>query len=363
MSRFSLVFLLFLVLVVPGPAGAASPDIVVSQVYGGGGNSGAPFTNDFVEFFNRGSTSIDVTGWTVQYATSSSTTWSRSSLSGSIAPGHHYLVQEGSGGSAGSPLPAADAVGTFNLSSSSGKVAVVRSDTALTCGGSPGSCASDPSIADFVGYGSAADYEGTAAAPGLSSTTAAMRADSGCTETDNNASDFSSAAPDPRNSAAAQHDCGGSPPPPPGPGASADATVTADVASTLTISLSKTAVDFGRIELGTPIPSIPEDATVASNDAAGYMLSVHRTAFMPDDLPLALSAQAPPGAQLNPILAGGAKVAIPIAPAPDLQIGSTAAASGAGGDVWPTGVGFLEPLPLVHGGLHTATLTYTVIGR
>jgi hypothetical protein len=356
------VLLLFLPLVVPGPAGAASPDVVVSQVYGGGGNSGAPFTNDFVELFNRGSTSIDVTGWTVQYATSSSTTWSRSTLSGSIAPGHYYLVEEGSGGSAGSPLPTADAVGTINLSSSSGKIAVVRSDTALTCGGSPGSCASDPSIVDFVGYGSAADYEGSAAAPGLSSTLSAMRADAGCAETDNNASDFSSAAPDPRNSAAAQHDCGGSPPPP-GPSASADATVTADVASTLSISLSKTAIGFGRIDVGTPIPSIAEDVTVANNDAAGYMLSVHRTAFIPDDLPLALSAQAPPGAQLNPILVGGAKVAIPIAPARDLQIGSTAAVSGAGGDVWPTGVGFLEPFPLVHGGVHTATLTYTVMGR
>ena len=363
MSRLTLVLLFSLVLVAPGPAGAASPDIVVSQVYGGGGNSGAPFANDFVELFNRGSTVIDVTGWTVQYATSSSTTWSRTALSGTIAPGHYFLVHEASGGAAGSPLPTADAVGTINLSSSSGKVAVVRSDTALSCGASPGSCASDPSIADLVGYGSAADYEGSAAAPGLSSTSAAMRADAGCTDTDDNGSDVSSAEPDPRNSAAAQHDCGGSPPPPSGPSAFADATVTADVASTLSISLSKPALDFGRIELGTPVPSIPEDVTVTNNDAAGYLLSVHRAAFMPDDLPLALSAQAPPGAQLNPILVGGAKAAVPIAPSPDLQIGSTAAVSGAGGDVWPTAIGFLEPLPLVHGGLHTATLTYTVVGR
>ena len=34
---------------------AASPDIVISQVYGGGGNAGATYTNDFIELYNRGS--------------------------------------------------------------------------------------------------------------------------------------------------------------------------------------------------------------------------------------------------------------------------------------------------------------------
>jgi uncharacterized protein len=39
---------------VKSPVAAASPDIVISQVYGGGGNSGAQYTHDFVELFNRG---------------------------------------------------------------------------------------------------------------------------------------------------------------------------------------------------------------------------------------------------------------------------------------------------------------------
>ena len=364
MSRLSLSLLLFVLLALPSAASASSPDIVVSQIFGGGGNSGASLTNDFIELFNRGSTAVDVSGWTVQYSTAASSTWSRTTLAGTIAPGGYYLVQENSGGTSGSPLPAPDAVGTINLSSSSGKIAVVRSATALTCGASAGSCASDASIADLIGYGSASDYEGAGAASGLSSTTVAVRASSGCTDTDNNASDFSSAAPAPRNSVVAQHTCGGSPPPPPqGSSGSGSSTVTADIASTLTISLSQTALDFGRLVFGGTPPILAEDVTIDSNDPSGYMVSVHRTAFVPDDLPLALSAQAPAGGALNPLLAGGAKLGIPVAPVADLLIGSGSDLSGVGGDIWSTSVSFLMPLPVVQAGPHSATLTYTAIGR
>src|SRR5262249_10309639 len=46
----------------------ANSTVVISQVYGGGGNTGATLTNDFVELFNRGQTAVNVTGWSVQYA-------------------------------------------------------------------------------------------------------------------------------------------------------------------------------------------------------------------------------------------------------------------------------------------------------
>ncbi|RPI20547.1 MAG: lamin tail domain-containing protein, partial [Actinobacteria bacterium] len=78
-SRFaSIVFTFAMVatlLAVPQapPAQAISPDIVISQVYGGGGNSGAVYTHDFIELFNRGTSSVSLAGWSVQYASATGT--------------------------------------------------------------------------------------------------------------------------------------------------------------------------------------------------------------------------------------------------------------------------------------------------
>src|SRR5215468_8065953 len=112
-------------------ARAASPDAVISQVYAGGGNAGASYTNDLVELFNRGSSAVDLTGWTVQYASATSTSWQATTLAGSLAPGRHYLVQLGSTAAVGAPLPVPDATGTTNLAASGGKVALVHGTAAL----------------------------------------------------------------------------------------------------------------------------------------------------------------------------------------------------------------------------------------
>ena len=194
------------VIAVPA-ARSASPDVVVSQVFAGGGNSGAPYANDFVELFNRSATSIDVSGWTIQYASAAGTTWQATALTGSIAPGRHYLVQLASAAAVGAPLPTPDAIGTTNLAVSGGKVAVVRDSALLTCGGSAGSCSGVASLADLVGYGGAVDFEGSGPAPAIGNTTAAVRATAGCTDTDANATDFTADAPTPRNSAAAATPC------------------------------------------------------------------------------------------------------------------------------------------------------------
>jgi hypothetical protein len=67
-ARLVLVLLLASALLVAPAARSASSDMVVSQVYAGGGNSGAAFANDFVELFKRGTTSVDLSARSIQYA-------------------------------------------------------------------------------------------------------------------------------------------------------------------------------------------------------------------------------------------------------------------------------------------------------
>ena len=45
---------------VPEPQAPNASAIRISQVYGGGGNSGAPYRYDFVELFNAGTTVVDM---------------------------------------------------------------------------------------------------------------------------------------------------------------------------------------------------------------------------------------------------------------------------------------------------------------
>ena len=363
MHRVLVVLSLLLALVVAAVPAAvgATPGVVVSQLYAGGGNSGATYTNDFVELFNQGSASVDLSGWTIQYASAAATSWQATALSGSLAPGHYYLVQLASTAAVGAPLPAPDATGTTNLAASGGKVAVVSSTTLLACGATAGSCSGAGGLQDLIGYGSAADYEGTAAAPSLSSTTAAMRAAAGCTDTNDNAADFDAVTPAPRNSAATATTCAGSPPP--SGSVSQGAQVDVDIQPLLSISLERTGLSFGQVRTGTTPAPLSEAITVVGNTAAGYSLSVHRSAFTPADLPLGLASTAPVGAQLGPALAGGTRAAVPIAPAADLLVGMTTAPSAAAGDVWPATLGFTAPLPSVPAGHYSAGVTFTVIAR
>ena len=191
--------------------------VVISQVYGGGGNSGAPYQNDFVELFNAGASAQSLLGWSVQYTSTTGTgTFSsgKTNLSGSIGAGKYYLVQLASQAAVGAPLPIADATGTVNMSASAGKVVLASTSVGLNCNGSTASpCTGTDlgSIVDLVGYGTANYFEGTGPAPGLSNTTAGVRAGGGCTDTNNNSTDFTAAAPNPRNSTSSANPCSGLP--------------------------------------------------------------------------------------------------------------------------------------------------------
>ncbi len=170
----------------------ADADLVINEVYGGGGNSGATYTNDFVELYNKGTDAIDLSSYAIQYASSGGTSYQVTTLSGSLPGGQHYLVQEaqGNGGTTAPPTP--NATGTIAMSGSNGKVALTSTPTALSGVVDP---ATDAAVVDYVGYGSASVFAGSGPAPGLSSTTSDNRTDFASTA--DNAADFTTAAPTP----------------------------------------------------------------------------------------------------------------------------------------------------------------------
>lgn len=180
--------------------------VVISQVYGGGGNSGAPYTNDFIELFNRGTVAQDLTGWSVQYASNSGSTWAVTNLTSVVLqPGQYYLIQQG-GGANGVALPSPDATGTTAMGGSNGKVLLASVTTAQT-----GTFPTGSQIIDFVGYGSATTFEGTGAVAALSNTTSGIRLNGGCTDNNSNNTDFVTGAPTPRNTATTLNVCSSSP--------------------------------------------------------------------------------------------------------------------------------------------------------
>jgi uncharacterized protein len=180
-------------LVAAGPAPAApSSGLVVSELYGGGGNSGATYTNDFVEIANRGSSAVDVGGYTVQYHSASATgAWQATQLSGTLAPGDGYLVAEAAGTGGTTPLPGPQATGTIAMAANGGTIALVDGTAALTC---TDSAACRTASVDLVGYGTAAINE-TAPAAGASNTSSVQRKDA--PDSDDNSADFAAAAPTP----------------------------------------------------------------------------------------------------------------------------------------------------------------------
>jgi uncharacterized protein len=202
-----IVLALLYVLVGAASTGASSSGLVISQVYGGGGNVGATLKNDFIEVFNAGSSTADLTGWSVQYASAVGTSWQATNLSGSLAPGQYLLVREAAGTGGTVDLPPPDVTGNIAMSATSGKVALVNGTTALT-----GACPA--STEDLVGYGTTANcFEGIAPTASLQNTTAALRLFDGCTDTNSNSFDFQTGAPNPRNRLSALHFCTGDNPP------------------------------------------------------------------------------------------------------------------------------------------------------
>lgn len=182
----------------------SNAQIVINEIYTGGGILGATLTNDFIELKNIGSSPASLNGATIQYGPVSGAFTQYHTLPNVTIPaGQTYLIQEGSDGGGIinliNPNLVVNVVLNFNgtgplvgagigLALTSGKVALANNTTQVT-----GPTASN--VIDFVGYGLANQYEGSGAAPSPSILNSITRTSG---DTNNNNIDFTVTLPTPQ---------------------------------------------------------------------------------------------------------------------------------------------------------------------
>jgi len=143
--------------------------VVISEIYGGGGNSGSILKYDFIELYNPTSSAVSLEGWSVQYGSATGTSWQKTVLSAVIQPKGFFLIQEAKGSGGTQNLPTPDALGTIAMAAAAGKVALAMDTLSFVN-------ATDPNVVDFVGYGTSANkFEGSGPAPAPSNTTSIER--------------------------------------------------------------------------------------------------------------------------------------------------------------------------------------------
>lgn len=193
---------IFTVLGIISTVAFSNAQIVISEIYGGGGNAGSTLKNDFIELKNIGSSTASLTGATLQYAPASGAFTQYHTLPNiSLNPGQTYLIQEATGGGGTVDLPSPNFIATtvinFNgtpnpsigigIAVTSGKVVLASNTTQVT-----GPTATN--VLDFVGYGAADQFEGPGPAPSPTTTTSITRISG---DTNNNTVDFTIATASP----------------------------------------------------------------------------------------------------------------------------------------------------------------------
>ncbi|MBU8880965.1 CehA/McbA family metallohydrolase [Bacillus sp. FJAT-29790] len=198
------------------PQSSVADHVVISQVYGYGGSGPNEYLYKFVELYNPTDADVDLKDWSLQYAAAGATSAysQKIALTGVIKARGYYLIQAGSNANPpvepanGKPLPTPDdksaGSGSFNFSATTGGKIALSNQKANSITGS-----ADPSVVDFVGYGTASDSLGKPAVLPASRTFArktntgldpSVLGDGNGFSSNSNLEDFAAASPFPRNS-------------------------------------------------------------------------------------------------------------------------------------------------------------------
>ena len=209
MKKFATTFGVLALLALAAAPSFAANAVRISQVYGGGGGTGAAtYKQDYVEIFNNSGAAVNIGGWTIEYG-SATGNWGSSSSNIFIFPANtliqpckYLMVAVGAVGTGGAAFPITpDFTSTVgpSMSGTTGKVAIFNAvNTNLACGSELAG-----TLVDKVSYGTGNCPEVTNVGA-TSITTGAVRNGGGTTDTDNNVNDFTLVTnPVPRNSASA----------------------------------------------------------------------------------------------------------------------------------------------------------------
>ncbi len=171
---------------------AAADHLVISEIQVAGATAS---DDEFIEIYNPTTSAVNIETWSIQYKSATGTTFYKKNFStGASVPTHGwYLVAHNDYTGATTPDMSHS---TFSISGAGGHIFLVNNQTTLTS-------ATDPSIVDKIGYGTADSPEGTAVAapPANQSVERKFGGDLGNGEdTDDNSADFIlQPAPNPQN--------------------------------------------------------------------------------------------------------------------------------------------------------------------
>jgi predicted extracellular nuclease len=174
-------------------ANPAGTELVISEVYGAGGNAGAVYNADFVELANPTDSAIDLAGKYLHYRSAAGGSGgSTFALNGAVPANGTWLVQMSNTGANGVALPPPDQTASpaFTMAAAGGQVFLLDQATAITTGGNMAGVAG---VLDMVGASGATSFETAATSAGATTTQSLNRT----ADTDNNTADFALAAPSP----------------------------------------------------------------------------------------------------------------------------------------------------------------------
>lgn len=185
------------------------PEVIITQIYGGGGNNGATYKSDFIELYNTTSDNINIGGWCLYYsaATSSATNLKYEFPANTTVKANSYFLVKGGDGTGTQPAwnIAFDVTSTLNLSGSAGKVILLKRNTVFNLSTPPTieEIVNNVDFMDYVPFGtSAIPIWGSAMSSNTTNTTSARRkyVNTKYQYTKNIGDDFEVVTAEPRNS-------------------------------------------------------------------------------------------------------------------------------------------------------------------